>query len=88
MRDFVEFANSIDTKLPVTQQREIVCDALLEDLQNLKGRDLAPYLLECTFDVVEPGARFVLKFPMGTHISDPLISQVKNNGIQRDNTDL
>ena len=56
-----------------------MCDALLEDLQNLKGRDLAPYLLDCAFDVVQPGMRFVLKFPMGAHIVNPFICQVKSN---------
>lgn len=64
MRDFVELASSIDSNLSVMKQREIVCDALLEDLQALEGKDLAPYLLECAFDVVEPGTRFVLKFPI------------------------
>ena len=63
MRDYVELANSLDPNLPNMKQREIVCDALLEDLKNLKGKDLAPYLSECVFDVVEPGTKFVLKFP-------------------------
>lgn len=86
MRDFVKLASTIND-LPEAKQREIICDVLLEDLQTLKGRDLAPYLLECAFDVVGPGMRFVLKFPMGLHIPDSRISQVKNNGFRRDNAD-
>ncbi len=73
VRDYVELANSLDPDLPNMKQREIVCDALLEDLKNLKGKDLAPYLSECVFDMVEPGTRFVLKFPVGTHIINPPI---------------
>ena len=46
VRDYVELANSLDPDLPNMKQREIVCDALLEDLKNLKGKDLAPYLSE------------------------------------------
>lgn len=80
MQDFVKLAHTIDG-MPAMKQREIVCDALLKDLQTLKGRDLAPYLLECTFDVVEPGTRFVLKFPMGSHIPDSFIGQVKKDGV-------
>lgn len=84
-RDYIELANSIDRKLPVIRQKEIVCDALLEDLHNLKGRDLIPYLLECAFDTVEPGTRFVLKFPLGLHKINPLVSQVESDGIQGEN---
>ncbi len=84
-RDYIELVNSIDRKLPVIRQKEIVCDALLEDLHNLKGRDLAPYLLECAFDTVEPGTRFVLKFPLGLHKINPLVSQVESDGIQGEN---
>ncbi len=87
MQDFAKLANAV-IGLPEMKQREIICNALLEDLQTLKGRDLAPYLLDCTFDMVEPGTRFVLKFPMGTHIPNPFISQVKNDGLRRDNADL
>lgn len=50
---------------------------MLEDLHNLKGRDLALYLLECAFDTVEPGTRFVLKFPLGLHKINPLVSQIE-----------
>lgn len=88
MRDYVELASSIDPDLPEMRKKAIVCDALLEDLKNLKGRDLAPYLSECTFDVADPGTRFVLKFPVGTHIIDPLIGQAKSNWVQRDKADL
>lgn len=48
----------------ILKQKEIICDALLEDLRSIKGRDLAPYLLECVFDTIEPGTRIVLKFPI------------------------
>ncbi len=88
MRDFVELVNSVDPKLPVIRQKEVVCDALLEDLQALRGRDLAPCLLECAFDTVEPGLRIVLKFPLGTHIVNPLIGQIKSNGLNRDNANF
>ena len=74
MRDFVELASSIDQSLPIMKQKEIMCDALLEDLSSIKGRDLVPYLLECVFDTIEPGTRIVLKFPLRTHIMDSLIS--------------
>ena len=40
VRDFVELASSIDQSLPIMKQKEIMCDALLEDLRSIKGRDL------------------------------------------------
>lgn len=70
MRDIVELANSVDRNLPEMQRREKFCDLLLEEAKTLKGRDLAHYLSEFVFDLVVPGVRLTLKFPVSTHIFD------------------
>lgn len=80
MRDLVEIANSISTDLPPAKRREEFCDIFLQELQTLKGRDLAPYLSEFVFDMVEPGTRVILKFPIGAQVFDSPCCQLKENG--------
>ncbi|WP_313583968.1 hypothetical protein [Lacrimispora sp.] len=72
MRDLVELATSVDPNLPLGKWREEVCDLLLQELQTLKGKDLAPYLSEFAFDMREPGTRIILKFPIEAHVFDSL----------------
>lgn len=80
MKDLIELANSINPDLPSMKRREEICNLILHELQTLKGRDLAPYLSEFVFDMVEPGTRIVLKFPIGAHIFDPLVGEFKSDG--------
>ena len=77
MRDLVEMANSIDKTLPERARREKFCDLLLEEFSKLKGKDLAPYLTEFVFDMVQPGTRITLKFPVGTHIIDSRSGEIE-----------
>lgn len=80
MRDLVEIANSISTDLLPEKRREEFCNIFLQELQTLKGKDLAPYLSEFVFDMIEPGTRVVLKFPIGAHVFDSPGGQLKVNG--------
>lgn len=77
MRDLVELVNSVDKNLPSNIRRDKICELLLQELQTLKGSDLSPYLSEFVFDMVQPGTRIVLKFPIGTHITDAQVSNFK-----------
>lgn len=71
MRDFVELANSIDPNLSLKDRRVKFCDLFLEELQTLRGRDLEKCLEECVFDLMMPGTRIVLRFPLGSHVFNP-----------------
>jgi hypothetical protein len=79
MRDLIELSQSIDKSLTARERRERICDLLIGELQTLKGRDLAPYLSEFVFEMVEPGTKIVLKFPLGAHIFDTEGSDIKSN---------
>lgn len=82
MRDLYEMALQVETdygELPKRKKKEILCDLLLEELKSLKGRELAPYLSELVFDMVEPGTRIVLKFPVGSYIFDTMQSKFKDD---------
>lgn len=81
MKSLIELANSIDRELPEMKQREKFCDSLLQELQTLKGRDLAPYLSKCYFDRLQPGEVLILKFPVGAHVFDSRISDFKSDGV-------
>ncbi|MDO4327011.1 MAG: hypothetical protein Q4E24_13425 [bacterium] len=82
MRDLIELANSIDRDLAPKKRREVFCDLLLEELKTLKGRDLAPYLSEFVFDMVVPGTRVVLKFPVRAHVVDSFEGDSKDYGFK------
>lgn len=71
MKDLVELANSIDPNLPVLERRIKFCELFLDELKNLQGRDLEICLDECVFDLMMPGTRVVLRFPVGSHVFNP-----------------
>jgi len=71
MKDFVELANSIDPNLPLKERRVKFCDLFLEELRTLRGRDLEMCLEECVFDLMMPGTKIVLRFPLGSHVFNP-----------------
>ena len=79
MRDLIEMANTIDKSLSDRERREKFCDLLLEEFRTLKGKDLAPYLSEFVFDMVQPGTRITLKFPIGTHVINSKSGDIKRN---------
>ena len=79
MRDLIELANSVSRELPEKKQKEEFCDLFLKELGTLKGMDLAPYLSEFVFDMIEPGTRIVLKFPIGAHVFDSISSEFESN---------
>ncbi len=80
MKDLVELANSINHELPEKEQKEKFFDLLLQEFQKLKGRDVAPYLSECYFDMVHPGEVLIFRFPMGAHIFDSYGSDIEDDG--------
>lgn len=88
MIDLVELASSINPELPEKKQKEEFCDLLLEKLRILKGMDLAPYLSECFFDKLRQVQVLTISFPMGTHVFDSGVSNIKGDGDNRDNTDM
>lgn len=69
-RDLIELVNSVSTDLPDEKRHEEICNLILKEFQTLEGKDLAPYLSELVFDMIEPGTRIVLKFPVGAHVFD------------------
>lgn len=79
MKDLIQQAAKIDRSLSPKKRREELCDLLLTELQTLKGKDLAPYLSEFAFDIIQPGTRVVLKFPIGAPIFDSAVSESKDN---------
>ena len=71
MTDLVTLAKSIDPNLPEEARRVKFCDLFLEELKTLRGRDLEKCLEECVFDLMMPGTRMVLRFPVGSHVFNP-----------------
>ena len=79
MRDLVMLASTIDPDLPEYERRIKLCELLLTELGTLKGRDLAPYLSDFSFDMVMPGTVICLKFPVEAHVFDPLFCNIESD---------
>lgn len=88
IRDLVELAGLINSKLSEQEQKEAFCDFLLQDMRTLKGRDLSPYLSECFFDKSHGVEVLTFRFPMGAHIFNSCVGNLKSDGDNRDNTDM
>lgn len=77
MKDLFALANSVSTDLPESIRREKICDLILQELRTLTGAELRNYLTDFSFDMILPGTRLEIKFPMGTPIFDSAASEHK-----------
>lgn len=84
MKDFVELANMVDRSLPEYEQKEAFCDLLLKELTKMKGRDLAPYLVDCSIDLSQqPAQRLLIRFPLAAHVFNPAVCDIEVNEAER-----
>ncbi len=67
----------IDHNLPENEQREQLCNILLEELANLKGYELTDYLEFFGLDFIIPGIVINLKFPIQAHVFDPRLADIE-----------
>ena len=67
----------IDHNLPENEQREQLCNILLEELANLKGYELTDYLEFFGLDFIIPGIVINLKFPIQAHVFVPRLADIE-----------
>lgn len=84
MKDLVEIAYAVDQALPDKERKEQYCDLLLQEFAKMKGRDLAPYLVDCSIDLVQqPAQRLLIRFPLKAHVFDPELCDIEVDAAKR-----
>lgn len=81
MKDFVEISKEVDRSLSEQQQKEQLCDLLLREFAKMKGRDLAPYLVDYSIDLsTQPAQRLLIRFPFAANVFNPQFCDIESDG--------